>query len=309
MDTLASFTQSLTDRSWVAIGAFDGVHLGHRSIFEKLVSGAHQVACEAIAVTFDPLPALFFKRIHANYSLTTLAEREKLIQQYGIDRLITLKFDQELADVEAADFMQVLKQKIGVERLLVGDNFTLGRDRKGNVTELTRLGQELGYSLEITEPVTIDGEVISSSKIRNLLVAGNIHKANQFLGRPYHLTGEVVHGEHRGTKLGIPTANLAIPPERLLPANGVYATLARVKGGTYLAVTNVGVRPTFDHPLLQPRVEPHLLDVSGHLYGETLTLEFFEFLREEVKFPDSQSLVSQINRDIQKTREVLAAHA
>lgn len=309
MNTFDSLKQSPLSRSWVTIGAFDGVHVGHRSIFEDLVSGARAAGCEAVAITFHPLPAIFFKRINAGCSLATLEEREGLILECGIDRVITLKFDQDLANVEASTFMELLKKKIGIVKLMVGFNFALGKDRKGNVSELSRLGQELGYTVEVTEPVRVEGDVVSSSRIRKLLLAGDVQKATRFLGRPYRLTGEVVHGEHRGTKLGIPTANLAIPSERLMPANGVYATLAYVAGKTYQSVTNIGVRPTFDNPLPTPRVEPHLLDVSDALYQETLTLEFIEFLRSEVKFPDSQSLIAQINQDIQKTREVLANHA
>ena len=309
METLQSLQSNKVNRSWVAVGAFDGVHLGHQSIFRHLVDGAHQSGCEAVVITFDPLPAVFFQHLKTGFALTTLLERQELIKAVGVDRVVTLNFDQELADVSAPDFMKSLKESLGLEKLLAGFNFTLGKDRAGNVSELKEIGQTLGYEVEVQEPIKVNNEIISSSNIRQLLHKGNIRKANEFLGRPYSLIGEVVHGEHRGGKLGIPTANLSIPAERLLPPNGVYVTRAHVGEKTYQSVTNIGVRPTFDNPLLLPRVEPHLLDSEAHLYGETLKLEFIEYLRPELKFPDGQALVAQINLDIQKTREVLADEA
>ena len=195
---------------------------------------------------------------------------------------------------------------IGIERLLAGFNFHLGRGQSGDTSKLSEIGRTLGYEVETLEAVKVKDEVISSSRVREYLRGGEVNKANQFLGRVYNLTGKVIHGENRGEKIGIPTANLDISMDRLIPGNGVYATRALVEGERYSAVTNIGVRPTFENPLPSPRVEPHLLDTDKRLYDETITLEFIEFLRPEIKFPDVKALVDQIRLDIHKTREILA---
>ena len=306
MDYTDILTGTSIQRSWVTIGAFDGVHSGHQVLFKKLVEGAKQAKCPSVAITFDPLPALFFRRIKTDHVLTTSEERVSLIKSMGVDQVIVLEFTQELADVEADDFMSHVKKALGLEKLMAGFNFTLGKDHAGTVSELKQIGAHLNYEVEVVPPIRHGQEIVSSSNIRKLLKNGEVNKAGLFLGRPYFLNGQVVHGEHRGSKLGIPTANMAIPGERLLPTTGVYATLAHINQQTYLAVTNVGVRPTFENPLPTPRVEPHLLDTNDTFYGNSMKLEFIEYLRPEVRFPDARALVDQIQQDIQKTREIFA---
>jgi riboflavin kinase/FMN adenylyltransferase len=292
--------------SWAAIGAFDGVHRGHQVLFSHLVEGAHQAGLPALAITFDPLPGLFFNHQSNGFNITSVQERLDLIKQQGVDEVIVLEFSRELADIEAFEFMREVKKNLGLNNLFCGFNFTLGKGRSGNVTELNRIGNSLGFTMEVEPPVEVEGETVSSSTIRALLRAGNIRKANAFLTRRFSLTGEVVHGEHRGGKLGIPTANLQFPEHRLLPMNGVYATRAVINGKSYDAVTNIGVRPTFENPLPHPRVEPHLLDTNEDFYQQTLKLEFLEYLRPEMKFPDGQSLVAQIQTDIARAREIFS---
>lgn len=306
MDYTDILTGTSIQRSWVTIGAFDGVHSGHQVLFKKLVEGAKQAKCPSVAITFDPLPALFFRRIKTDHVLTTSEERVSLIKSMGVDQVIVLEFTQELADVEADDFMSHVKKALGLEKLMAGFNFTLGKDHAGTVSELKQIGAHLNYEVEVVPPIRHGQEIVSSSNIRKLLKNGEVNKAGLFLGRPYFLNGQVVHGEHRGSKLGIPTANMSIPGERLLPTTGVYATLAHINQQTYLAVTNVGVRPTFENPLPTPRVEPHLLDTNDTFYGNSMKLEFIEYLRPEVRFPDARALVDQIQQDIQKTREIFA---
>jgi len=306
MNYIEALQQANLKESWATIGAFDGVHIGHRALFQKLVDGARQDGCKAVAITFEPLPALFFNRIKNGQVLTTLAQRVSLIKALGIDEVIVLDFDQTIADVEAFPFLQQVHKAIGLRRLLSGFNSRIGKDQAGAVPKLQEIGQVLGFCVEVVPPVKNGQEIISSSNIRKLLKAGEITRANQFLGRPYALIGEVVHGEHRGSKLGIPTANLRLPAEQMLPASGVYACRASVGELAFIAVTNVGIRPTFENPLPVPRVEPHLLDTSETFYGVNLELEFFAFLRPEIKFPDAKALVAQIQLDIQKTREYFA---
>ena len=296
-------------RSWVTIGSFDGVHLGHQYLVRKLVDGAHAAGSQAVIITFNPHPAVFFKRVSASNLLSSPEERESLLCTLGVDKVITLSFDASVANLTAEQFVQMMKEYLGIEHLQAGADFALGKNRTGTMLELARLGTPLGIEVEIVPPFVMDGKVVSSSLIRLLLQSEQVKEANTMLGRPYALTGEVVHGEARGSRLGFPTANMQIPAERLLPANGIYATRAIIDGESYPSVTNIGIRPTFDHPLSAPRVEPYLMNVDGDFYGKRLTLEFIEFLRPEIKFPDAASLIRQINRDVEKAREVLAHDA
>ncbi len=305
MDYIETLNTIKAPHSWVTIGAFDGVHTGHQTLFRKIVEGARQAKCQSVAITFDPLPALFFKRITTDHILTSTKERVALIKKLGVDHVIVLDFTRDFADIDALTFMTEVKKALGLQKLFAGYNFTLGKDQAGTVAVLKEIGQQLDFEVEVVPPIRHGQEIISSSNIRKILKTGDVAKARDYLGRPYVLRGRVVHGESRGSKLGIPTANLSIPGERLLPATGVYATLAHINRKTYLSVTNVGVRPTFDNPLPYPRIEPHLLDTNETFYGKTLTLEFIDYIRPEVRFPDSKALVAQIQMDIKKTREIL----
>jgi len=283
--------------------------LGHQYLVRKLVDGAHAAGSQAVIITFNPHPAVFFKRVSASNLLSSPEERESLLCTLGVDKVITLSFDASVANLTAEQFVQMMKEYLGIEHLQAGADFALGKNRTGTMLELARLGTPLGIEVEIVPPFVMDGKVVSSSLIRLLLQSEQVKEANTMLGRPYALTGEVVHGEARGSRLGFPTANMQIPAERLLPANGIYATRAIIDGESYPSVTNIGIRPTFDHPLSAPRVEPYLMNVDGDFYGKRLTLEFIEFLRPEIKFPDAASLIRQINRDVEKAREVLAHDA
>lgn len=306
MNALSILKQHHHRASWAAVGAFDGVHRGHQVLFSHLVSGSRLAGLPAIAITFDPLPGAFFNPQPNGFSISSLVERTDLIQRQGVDKVIVLPFNQELANIEALDFMQVLKECLGLEKLFAGFNFTLGHDRSGTVETLGNIGKAVGFTVEVEPPVVVGGQIVSSSVIRSLLHQGLMRQAADCLGRNFSLSGEVIHGEHRGGKLGIPTANLALPADRLLPANGVYATRATINGKLYNAVTNIGVRPTFENPLPQPRVEPHLLDANDDFYEQAIKLDFLDYLRPEMKFPDGQSLVAQIQLDIARAREIFA---
>jgi riboflavin kinase/FMN adenylyltransferase len=290
--------------AWVAVGTFDGVHRGHQTLIQQLVTQAHAEHSPAVVVTFHPHPAVYFGRASLGHNLTEPGEREALLKELGVDEVFTLPFDAQLANLTALNFMQMLKDQLDVSHLLIGFNFALGRDRAGDLDTLQQLGKIIGYEVEVIPPIKMGEATISSSQIRSLLQEGLIREANEMLGRPYFLSGKVIHGEHRGNQLGFPTANLDLPRERLLPARGVYACRAFVNGSAYVAVTNIGVRPTFENPLEYPRVEPHLLDLDRDLYGDFLKLDLLEYLRPEKAFASSADLIAQVNRDIEKTREL-----
>ncbi len=291
-------------QSAITIGAFDGVHLGHQHLFTTLVAHARKHGLQAVVITFWPLPAVYFGRADGRYALTFPEERAQLIKNCGVDRVITLEFNQHLAGLSAAEFLQVVQDHTHFVWLAAGSNFALGKDRLGNIDALQALGAQMNFELEVVAPKLDGPNLISSSQIRQDLAEGRIRQANQKLGRHFMLPGKVVHGENRGSRLGFPTANLQIAAERLLPGNGVYVTRAWMNESDAMAVTNIGVRPTFENPLPQPRVEPHLLDTEQDLYDSEMTLEFIDFVRPEKKFANAAQLTRQIKKDIQYTRKV-----
>lgn len=293
------------DHTWVTIGTFDGVHRGHQEIIGRLVDGARRTSSSSVVVTFHPHPAVVLgKRQSANY-LTTPEERADLLGELGVDVVITHPFNREVASWSAHQFISELDAHLGISHLLVGEDFALGKGREGNVARLRELGQEFDYQVTVIPPVTNSDVVVSSSMIRERIIEGNVAQAARLLGRYYQIRGQVIPGDGRGKLLGIPTANLSIWAERTIPKSGVYACRVTLDDQSYLAVTNIGVRPTFEDAPVLPRVETHLLDYDGDLYGKELALEFYERLRDEKKFSSVQELVAQIQADISRTREIL----
>jgi riboflavin kinase/FMN adenylyltransferase len=228
----------------------------------------------------------------------------ELIKKTGVDRVITLDFNQQLASLDARAFLQILKGHTRFSWMFTGPDFALGKDRLGDIAALKTIGTQMDFQLEVITPQLEKKQVVSSSHIRQDLLAGRIRDANRKLGHHFMLPGKVVHGENRGSKLGFPTANLNISPERLIPGNGVYVTRAWMTESDHQSVTNIGIRPTFENPLPAPRVEPHILDLDRDLYDSEITLEFLDFIRPEKKFADVKKLISQIKKDIKKARKV-----
>lgn len=291
--------------SWVSVGTFDGVHAGHRAVLSQMAAGAHDAGLPAVVVTFFPHPAVVLRGLETPHYLTLPDERAELLAETGIDAVVTLEFTREMSTLSALRFMEMLSQHLGIRQLWAGSDFALGRNREGDLAALQRLGEALGYTVHSLQPVRIDGRVVSSSQVRALLAEGQVREAAQLLGRPYQVGGPVVHGDARGRTIGIPTANIDIWPQKILPANGVYAGWALLGGQRVAAVTNIGVRPTFGTLPPLPRVEAHLLDFNHDLYGQTLRLEFLQRLRAEQRFSSIEALVEQIHTDIRTAREVL----
>lgn len=294
---------SLTS-SWLTIGVFDGVHRGHQEIIHQLTAGAHANGAPAVLLTFSPHPA----KVLAGRDipcLTTPEERAEILFSLGVDEVITLPFTRALAERTAEDFMTELKNRLGLHKLLIGHDFALGKGRAGDFHRLSEIGTWLGYDVQAIAPVRFSDEIISSTLIRQTVAEGAVRLAAAKLGRYYSVQGPVVAGDGRGRTLGIHTANIEIPAEKALPAYGVYATWAWVQSQKYPSVTNIGLRPTFTAGAALPRVETHLLDYSGDLYGKSLKIEFVERLRGEQKFATVEELVAQIQSDIERTREIL----
>jgi len=303
---LGSLRDASINHAWLTIGSFDGVHLGHQHLIKKLVDGAHAVGAPAVVLTFHPHPVVVLRgKIGAIY-LTLPEERADILSGLGVDMVIMEPFTRELAQTSARDFIKRLNNRLGLNHLLIGHDFALGRGREGNFDVLSKLGLEYGFEVEEVEVVQSQGEIISSSQIRLLLEAGDVNRAGQWLGRPYLVSGKVISGDRRGRSIGFPTANLSVTPGKILPTSGVYACRAWVDGQVWGGATNIGVRPTFDGQGSALHLEAHLLDYSGDLYGQTISLEFIERLRGEVRFPDIQALIAQISQDVQQTRDLLS---
>jgi riboflavin kinase/FMN adenylyltransferase len=292
--------------TWLTLGVFDGVHLGHQALLRRLVDGAHAVDSPAVVITFHPHPAVVLAGRSDFKLLTTPEDRLSLFDGLGLDAVITLEFTREFAGQTAGKFMRQLRQKLDLSHLLIGYDTALGRGREGDAARLTYLGQELGFRVEVAPEVHAKRTVISSSRIRSLLLElGDVSQAASMLGRPYELCGEVVHGDGRGRHINLPTANLDTPVEKLIPKFGIYAAWAWVGGKRFPAATNIGINPTFTPQKQSPSVEAHLLDYQDDLYGQVVRLDFIARLRDEMVFPDVDALLAQIQIDIRQTRDLL----
>jgi len=305
MEHIRTLEEFPRGRTFLTVGTFDGVHRGHQVLLTALAQAAHQSGAQSAVVTFFPHPAVVLRGLPQPYYLTSPEERARLMGACGIDVVLTLPFTRELAALSAREFVEMLREKAGMESLWVGYDFALGHNREGNVTVLQRLGEELGFSVHVLPPVALDDTPVSSSLIRSALEKGDVVTAARMLGRPYAIEGAVVHGDARGRTLNIPTINVAFWAEQRLPAFGVYACRVEVEGRALDAVANIGVRPTFENPTGEVRLEAHLLDFFGNLYGKTVRLQFLAFLRPERRFESVEALVAQIQQDIQHAREVL----
>jgi riboflavin kinase / FMN adenylyltransferase len=298
---------TLARGSAVTIGAYDGVHLGHRALLGRLRELAVARDLLSVVVTFDRHPATVVRPNSAPAQLTDLDQRLELLEQVGIDRVYVVPFDEARSKESAEDFVQeVLVDDLAAQVVVVGRDFHFGHERSGNVALLTRLGLAHGFETESAEVVTGQGAPISSTRIRGLVAAGAVHEAAALLGRCHEVRGPVVHGDGRGgPELGFPTANLELAPDIALPAVGVYAGWYRRPDGDRMAAINVGFRPTFDVLAERPLVEAHLLDTDLDLYGETARVAFVERLRDEERYDSVAALIAQMGRDVEATRRLL----
>jgi len=290
--------------SWVTVGVFDGVHRGHQQVLKKLTAGAHANGVPAVVLTFDPHPAKLFGRGEIKL-LTLPGERAKLLGDLGVDVVITHPFDREVANITAFDFMKRLKTHLGLTQLILGYDSTLGNNREGDAARLTEIGLELEYAVETVSALDDESGVISSTEIRKLITVGKVAEAARLLDHPYRLQGLVAHGDKRGRTIGYPTANLNYAREKVIPAGGIYACWATVRGERHMAAVNIGTNPTFTPEKQTMNVEAYLLDFNDDIYDETVALEFVQRLRDELKFDSVETLIKQIGRDVEQTRELL----
>ena len=288
-------------------GTFDGVHLGHQSIIETLHrSISHQNECVTI-VTFEPHPHFVVKSSQKNdlKLLTTLDEKISILQALIIDRLIIIPFDEKFAQLSSQQFIEnILIDKIGFKKIVIGYDHAFGKNRQGNYEILAQLGQRYNYSIIVLPPFSLDGVIISSTRIRKLLLSGDVEQAAKYLGRNYCLTGKVIKGEGRGHTLNIPTANIKpFSSEKLIPKDGIYAVWARLGERKFKAVLYIGSKPTFSYK--DRTIELYIFNFSGNLYGHHLEIEFKARIRDDYYFDKVENLIEQIENDKKKTLEIL----
>jgi riboflavin kinase/FMN adenylyltransferase len=295
----------------VTIGVFDGVHLGHRALLDAVRRGAGEIGGESVVVTFDPHPAAVLAPSRLPELLSTTEEKVERLRAGGIDRVVVMTFDRDLALLLPDEFLDgPLATHLSLARLVVGHDFALGRDRVGTTTRLAELGVSRGFTVERLEAIRDAGEVVSSTRIREALRAGDIMRVTAFLGRPWSFRGPVVPGDGRGRHIGFPTANLDSPPGKAMPPHGVYAVRVRVLDrdspaalkGERNGVMNFGVRPTFQG--VAPRAEVHLLDGPAELAGVRLDIALLARIRDERRFDGPDSLRRQIEHDVEVARQL-----
>ncbi len=287
----------------VTLGNFDGVHLGHQEIFKQVVAWALSTGGSSVVFTFEPHPLKVLAPQRSPKLLSTFREKMEQVEASGMDAVICAKFTHEFASQNPEDFVKdVLVDALGIKHLFVGHDYAFGRDRKGDIAFLRNAGERHGFGVHVIGPVQVEGITVSSTKIRQLVMDGEVCLASKLLGRPYSIEGTVIHGRSRGHDLGFPTANITTPNE-LPPREGVYAVSVHVEGKIYMGAANIGKNPTFGEE--QPSYEVHILDFGGDLYGKFLKIKFIKRVRDEFKFKSVEELVAQINKDIELVRSIL----
>ena len=290
----------------VAIGNFDGVHRGHARIVERLVSHAQAVGGPAIVLTFDPHPVRILRPNAAPPPLTWTDRKAQLLAELGVDSTVVLATDEALLALTATQFFdQIVRNRLDARALVEGPNFYFGRGREGTIEVLRNMTDAAGIELEVVEPVVLDGELVSSSRVRSLIAAGDVDRARAMLTHPYRIRGMVAHGAGRGSKIGFPTANVEAI-DTLLPAAGVYAGIGTRGETTWPAAINIGPNPTFGEHAL--KVEAHLIGCHEPLYGQPLEVDFLSRIREVQTFPGVEALKQQLKQDVAAAERVVEAH-
>jgi len=286
----------------VSIGNFDGVHRGHIEIVKRLLERADAVGGPAIVFTFDPHPVRLLRPEQCPPPLTWTERKAELLAALGVDWIVAYPTDEALLQLSAAEFFQhIIRDTLAARALVEGSNFYFGHNREGTIERLRALSAEAGITLDVVPPVEIDGAIVSSSRVRDLIRQGDVELAGKLLAAPYRIRGMVTHGAGRGAKIGFPTANLSAI-DTLLPRHGVYAGRAWVAGASWQAAINLGPSPTFGDSNI--RVEVHIIGIDEALYGQPLEVDFLARLRDIRPFDSPQALIEQLNRDVQRVKQI-----
>lgn len=287
----------------LTVGVFDGVHLGHKSLLSELLRQSRESDLLPGVVTFRQHPEDLLSKSKKLPFLTDIETRIELLKKEGIDIVVPLSFTPELAAMNARQFVGLLRKHLKMRGLVVGSDFALGSNRGGDTATLESLGREMGFTVTVIPPLVVDGEIVSSTAIRNAMATGDMPKISRLIGRPFSVRGKVITGSGRGREMGFPTANLDVSPGQALPPDGVYAGLARVNGRVYQAMTNIGRCPTFDGH--DHTIESYLVDFRGDLYDKELQLDIVTRLRGEIKFENTGELIKQMDEDVRQGKAIL----
>lgn len=291
----------------VTFGVFDGIHIGHQAVIKTLLQRAAQDKLISVLVGFYPHPLAFLSPEHSPPILTPLSKRMEILHQFDIDKIVILNFDAQIAAMSPESFVEkVLLEKCRAKHVVVGYACQFGKNRAGNAQRLAEISEDYPFDVTIVPPTEINGAPVHSTRIRQALARGDLRWSSQLLGRPYSLVGEVVHGDGRGKHIGFPTANIDTQ-NQICPPNGVYAIRAKLEGKWLDGVLNIGTRPTFNE--LNFQVESYFFDFNETIYGKSVEIFFVEKIRSERKFPNLQSLIQQIQRDVMAAAEILAESA
>jgi riboflavin kinase/FMN adenylyltransferase len=290
---------------FATIGNFDGVHLAHRHIFKRMIDEARQEACKTVVISFEPHPKMVLHPDRRPFYLISSAEEKiNLLNEIGIEAFLILPFSLEYSRTTAREFVQdVLWEKLRIKKIIIGHDYTFGRGKEGNETFLNAEGKRLGFAVEAMNAFRVGDEIVSSTKIREAILRGDVRFAAALLGRPYNLSGRVAAGDQRGQELGFPTANVAANKE-LLPPRGVYAIRCLLQDKKYDGVLNIGFNPTFSGGRLT--IEVHIFDFDRNIYGEILDVLLIERLRDEIRFDGPEQLIAQIRKDVVQARSLLS---
>lgn len=307
MQVINDFDNDIKFNECVAtVGTFDGLHAGHLEIIKKMNNAAAELGLNSVVITFSPHPRSVVSKNYDIKLLTVLDEKKKILEGLGVDSLLILKFSEEFSKKTYKEFFdEILISKVNAKHLIIGYDHKFGKGRDGDINKLVEYSKSKDIGITIVGPEEIDNHVVSSTKIREALLHGNIVLANKMLGRNYTLSGVVVEGTKRGRTLGFPTANLEIQDKnKLIPQNGVYFVKVNVEDLDYYGVTNIGLRPTFNHAK-EPITEVHILNFNKDIYGKKLTISFIEHIRDEKKFSSKEELEAQIKIDIKRINKLI----
>lgn len=295
------FTNSI-----ITLGNFDGLHLGHQELIKMVINRAKETGAVSLVVTFRPHPLKILAPEKCPPLISIYEEKIQLFEKFGIDVLVKIPFTVDFSMITPRNFVKnILCDLLGAKEIFVGHNYRFGRGREGNIQKLKEFGKEFGFSIREVEQLSIDGEIISSTRIRHLLKDGEVEYAGRLLNRHYAIMGIIVKGDGRGRDLGFPTANIA-PKHAIIPADGVYAVRLFVREKYYDGIANIGLCPTFNKKELT--VEVHIFDFNEDIYGEEITLYFIRKIREEKKFNNATALIQQINTDIADAKSIIAGY-
>jgi riboflavin kinase/FMN adenylyltransferase len=290
----------------LTIGTFDGVHLGHQALLKQTIARANALGAESVVVTFEPIPVMVLRPDRFKGRICSAEEKVALLSATGVNTVLVLPFDRTLSLESPEEFLGNLHRAFDVRELWVGDDFALGKDRVGNVQRLQEIGSGFGFSVHPLQRISLGEEKISSSAVRDAIIAGDVQAAARKLGRRFHVDGVVIHNSHFGRTIGFPTANIEPPADQVALADGIYASYFSVAGeaGQHWGMTYIGTRPTVNSGARQ--IETFVLDYTGDLYGRRIRIEFVQRLRPDENFPSLELLIDQLKRDEIETRAVLA---